>query len=613
MRRHLRGGSDSCEERTVDTKEKIMKIRTGCVAAIACAAVAAGAAPDAAAFCGFYVSGADARLTNNATQVVLMREGTRTVLSMQNNYQGPPKDFAMVVPVPVVLQKENVKTLAREVFDRVDQLTAPRLVEYWEQDPCPKPVPRDREMMLGAGPPAAHAMRAMASESRPQVKIEAQFSVGEYDIVVLSATDSTALDTWLHQNGYKIPDGAEPYLRPYVQLGMKFFVAKVNVAKVRFERLGNGPEQAILSPLRFHYDSDAFSLPIRLGLINSGGTQDLVVTVLARGQRYEVANYDNIAIPTNIDVSTATKDEFPAFYGALFDQTVRKHPRSVVTEYSWASNSCDPCPTPPLEASDLATLGADVLPSTVQFAPPGGGAPIVRPAIPWGAMNGFVITRLHARYSKDALGDDLFFRAAPPIVGGREFLQSDGKREQGARPDASNNFQARYVIRHAWTGPIACQNPQRGVWGGPPGGGAGAPPARAAAKIGFLPRAGAVTLSAFVHGAIPPESTLSSGAPTPIPAVAAAASGAEASALVDDASTTSDLAAGAAPDAHGAAGPPPTPPSKGGCGGCAVASADAGGVGAILGIAAVGIARSRRRRGRRTASALAARKSPKDF
>lgn len=44
------------------------------------------AVPDrAAAFCGFYVSGADTKLYNNATQVVLMREGTRTVLSMQNN------------------------------------------------------------------------------------------------------------------------------------------------------------------------------------------------------------------------------------------------------------------------------------------------------------------------------------------------------------------------------------------------------------------------------------------------------------------------------------------------------------------------------------------------
>ena len=47
------------------------------------------------AFCGFYVAGNDAPMFNDATQVVLMRKGTRTVLAMQNDYQGPPQDFAM--------------------------------------------------------------------------------------------------------------------------------------------------------------------------------------------------------------------------------------------------------------------------------------------------------------------------------------------------------------------------------------------------------------------------------------------------------------------------------------------------------------------------------------
>jgi hypothetical protein len=45
----------------------------------------------------------------------------------------------MVVPVPVVLNQDNVKTLPADVFGRVDRLAAPRLVEYWEQDPC-RPV-----------------------------------------------------------------------------------------------------------------------------------------------------------------------------------------------------------------------------------------------------------------------------------------------------------------------------------------------------------------------------------------------------------------------------------------------------------------------------------------
>jgi len=579
-------------------------------AALVLAAAAAGVTEvhDAGAFCGFYVSGADAPLTNNATQVVMMREGTRTVLSMQNAYQGPPQDFAMVVPVPVVLQKENVKTLERDVFERVDRLTAPRLVEYWEQDPCPKPMMAMAE--FGAGGAArlggAHRVFPMsAAAAPPPVKIEAQFTVGEYDVVVLSATDSTALDAWLRQNHYKIPSGAEPYLRPYVQMGMKFFVAKVDVSKVKFERVGNGPEQAVLSPLRFHYDSDAFNLPIRLGLINSSGKQDLIVTILAPGQRYEVANYDNVAVPTNVDVSDATRERFASFYATLFDDTVQRHPRSVVTEYSWSSNSCDPCPTPPLQTSDLMTLGADVLPSTAPPPPPGGGAPVLRPMRrpPSGT---FVITRLHARYSKDALGDDLVFRAAPPIVGGREFVQDGTKLEQGARPDATNNFQARYVIRHSWTGPIACKNPMRGVWGGPPGRDAwstGAPEVKAASRIGLVPRAGALSLAAFVRGALPPESLLSSGTPVPFvvrplaPPIAAPADagGADASEPPAQDAATAPVAPAATQDAA----PPPLPPSaptQGGCAGCSAVPAHASAIGSLAGLAAVIAVRLRRRR-----------------
>src|SRR5687768_14926350 len=92
-----------------------------CLGALVTVACVAFAPSVASAFCGFYVSGADAKLFNNATQVVLMRDGTRTVLSMQNNYEGPPEAFAMVVPVPVILQKENVRTLPKEVFEKVDR------------------------------------------------------------------------------------------------------------------------------------------------------------------------------------------------------------------------------------------------------------------------------------------------------------------------------------------------------------------------------------------------------------------------------------------------------------------------------------------------------------
>jgi len=424
---------------------------------IACA-LAACVPGSALAFCGFYVSGGDAELFNDATMVVMMREGTQTVLSMQNDYKGPPEDFALVVPVPEVLDEERVKTLSPEVFDRVDRLAAPRLVEYWEQDPCaPQVYPSAMAVPMG-GARTASRMRASAAEGLGVV-VEAEFAVGEYQIVILSAEDSSGLDTWLRREGYNIPDGAEPLLRPYVEEDMKFFVAKVDTSKVTFEEIG-GVRRAVLSPLRVHYTSEEFRLPVRLGLVNASGPQDLIVHILARGQRYEAANYANVTIPTNLDVHESVRNEFGAFYVSLFDETQRTSGGAVVTEYSWGATSCDPCPGPTLTPGDLMLLGADVT----------GGMGIQTRGprrVRRGFGSGFVLTRLHARYEASSLGEDLVFRAAPGIVGGREIRNGEGELEHGASPSGMNNFQGRYAIRHEWEGPIECDEPVRGRWGGP--------------------------------------------------------------------------------------------------------------------------------------------------
>src|SRR5664279_82738 len=350
------------------------------------------------AFCGFYVADSNKPMFNDATQVVLMRDGTRTVLSMQNNYKGPPDAFAMVVPVPSVLHEGDVKTLTKDVFSHVEMMGAPRLVEYWEQDPCHPREYDDNGVSGGGGMKRMEAPMVMGAANHG-VTIEAQFTVGEYQIVILSAKDSSGLDTWLRDQKYNIPEGAEPLLRPYVESGSKFFVAKVDPQKVKFE-----DGRAALSPLRFFYDTDQFELPIRLGLANSQGTQDLIVNILSK-DRYEVANYPNITIPTNIDLNEGMKDKFAGFYAALFDATLEKHPGSVVTEYSWAAGSCDPCPGPTLTPSELMTLGADVTASKATY--------------------NLTLTRLHARYGKE-ITNDLVFKAAQPIVGGRERRGANG-------------------------------------------------------------------------------------------------------------------------------------------------------------------------------------------
>jgi hypothetical protein len=370
----------------------------------------------------------------------------------------------MVVPVPVVLHEGDVKTLPDDVFAKVDAMGAPRLVEYWEQDPCYEPPKWDGRVYSAGAPPPTPAPPA----ADHGVTVEARFAVGEYDVAVLSATESTGLDAYLREQHYDIPAGAEPLLRPYVETGMKFFVAKVDPARVKFV-----DGQATLSPLRFHYDSDELSLPIRLGLANSDGTQDLIVNILA-ADRYEVADYPNVTIPTNLEVRDDVRTRFAEFYAALFDRTMETTPGAVVTEYSWQATTCDPCPGATLDAGDLATLGGDIVGADVAAT--------------------FTLTRLHTRYGKDGAPNDLVFRTASPILGGREDAPGNGATTAGF-----NNFQGRYVIRHPWTGPMSCRNPSRGNWGGPPD---GSPAMQAATNLAFAPR-GAMKLDAVVAQEVP--------------------------------------------------------------------------------------------------------------
>ena len=444
------------------------------------------AAPVAAhAFCGFFVSSAGAQLFNDATMVVLMRDGTRTVLSMQNNYRGPPENFALVVPVPVVLTQKQVRTLPTAVFDRIDALASPRLVEEYEPGQCPPPPP-----MASAAIPS---MPAGAAHRDLGVKVEARFDVDEYQIVILSAKDSTGLETWLQENKYKIPAGAEPYLRPYVQGGSKFFVAKVNAQKVKFQ---NG--QAVLSPLRFHYDSESFALPVRLGLMNSAGTQDLIVHLIGK-TRYEIANRKTVTIPSNLYLKPSAQAQFGSLYAELLRRTFARNQGAAVTEFAWEGAlppprvmqpqgiygvTCDPCPPPvPVDEPLARYLGADALPRLEN----------VDDAIAAFARQS-TLTRLHLRYGKDSLNDDLVFQAAPPIAGGVPEVWKTAPAEH-------NRFQGRYIIRRPFDVNMCFR-----------GGGGGA--AMPSYMMGPAPALPPSAQGGFAFGATP---TLGSAAPAAAP------------------------------------------------------------------------------------------------
>src|SRR6185369_12793040 len=154
------------------------------------AAIAAGSAlvasGDAGAFCGFFVGKADATLFNDASKVIMVRNEEKTVISMQNDYRGNLKEFAIVVPVPQVLQREQINVGDPKIFDRIDAYSAPRLAEYFDENPCDRR--RSMELSRAGGTVAVQAPAAKALRDKALgVTVEAQYTVGEYDIVILSA------------------------------------------------------------------------------------------------------------------------------------------------------------------------------------------------------------------------------------------------------------------------------------------------------------------------------------------------------------------------------------------------------------------------------------------
>ena len=380
------------------------------------------------AFCGFYVAKADTKLFNKASQVVLVRQDDRTVLTMANDFRGDPKEFAIVIPVPTFIQRDQIHVGEKALLDHLDAYSAPRLVEYFDDNPCLTYL-YEREMR-GAG--AGGALTRNATDRLADslgVKIEARYTVGEYDILILSAQQSSGLETWLRENGYRIPAGASAVLGAYLKQGMRFFVAKVNLteqAKLGF---------SYLRPIQVAYESPKFMLPIRLGMVNADGPQELFIYALTRKGRVETTNYRTVKLPTGMELPVFIKNEFGDFYRAMFTQQVKQEDmRTVFVEYAWDMGWCDPCAADPLSRDELRQLGVFWLDEDGRMPPvrplPGGRI-VPSPARPQDVF----VTRLHLRYDNAHFPEDLVF-------------QETADRE---------NFQGRYVLRHPWTGEAACE------------------------------------------------------------------------------------------------------------------------------------------------------------
>ncbi|TND04100.1 MAG: hypothetical protein FD123_3871 [Bacteroidetes bacterium] len=373
----------------------------------------------AMAFCGFYVAKADAKLFNKTSEVIMVRNGERSTITMSSDFEGDVKDFAIVVPVPVVLQKSDIKVVEANLFRKLDDYSGPRLVSYYDEDPCKLPIRAYPSMAKNSASMDIATTSMVNKSTNYQVKIEAQYVVGEYDILILSAKESTGLERWLTDNGYKLPEGAQEVLDPYVKSNLKFFVVKANTEEMK--KLNTDK----LRPIQISYDSPKFMLPIRLGMANAKEAQDMIVYSISKVGRTEVTNYRTIEVPTGQDVPLFVQEKFGQFYKDLYMNVYKKEGKNnVFLEYAWdisgsISQRCDPCVGPPPMLADLMTAGVNWV---QQYH---------------GGYQGQVyFSRLHVTYDRAHFPQDLMFQETPNKA----------------------NYQARYVLHYPASSSFECKD-----------------------------------------------------------------------------------------------------------------------------------------------------------
>lgn len=300
-------------------------------------------ANEAAAFCGTYVSSYEETPENSASEVAIVRSANTTTLTVSNDVVGDTRDFAMVIPVPEVLPEDAIHVVDPTVFDRLRGYSNPRQVSYEcgdfvEEGDTDTDADTDTDTDVDTG---------------STVDVEAQYIVGEYDVSILSAEQSGGLVTWLQSNGYNVPDSSAELLGEYIDAGSYFFAAQVR------EDAGIESGQ-MLSPLQFRYTSLAFSLPIRIGTLNSPGAQDLRIYAFTDYDQGSVgiANYDEERIDTDCMWQPDEGETLTSWYDDRLDEAYGNVDGAAwVTEYSWGNGNCDPCTGVIPSDDDVYTLG----------------------------------------------------------------------------------------------------------------------------------------------------------------------------------------------------------------------------------------------------------------
>ncbi len=284
-------------------------------------------------------------------RILFAVDNGKVTAHIQIQYAGDAKAFGWLIPLPSV---PVVKVGSEELFTLLLQQTQPtyQLNTVFTGEGCQRQA--SPGFSLGCGSPVALNRSAggfQDSGAPPPTPspVVIQATVGPYDYAVLKADDRAAMVSWLADNRYTIPTGADDVVAPYIRPGAYFLALK----------LTSGASTGDIAPVVLEYASDLPMIPITLTSIGAQPNMGVQVWLVGRGRAIP-RNYHHVVInDAQLDWANGA-DNYSAVVTAAVATAPTKH--AFVTEYAGTSGVMRDVLVPPGRFGSVEALAAATTP-----------------------------------------------------------------------------------------------------------------------------------------------------------------------------------------------------------------------------------------------------------
>lgn len=214
---------------------------------------------------------------------VFFREGVETI-AIRPGFTGSVEQFGMLVPLP---SEPSLRKIDERTFTHLEaSIDPPTVVAHVYED---HPYERDMPSAPEAG--MADATGDSLQIARDEVRVVKEEAIGMYEVAVLEAGSSAALERWMTQNAFRYPTGMDDAVEDFVRMRWMFVAVKARVAAMAGvdaqpgmrsvdPKLPSGSRfDGYVQGMAFRFRTPEPVMPMRLSVFNGNDTHNRVYVV----------------------------------------------------------------------------------------------------------------------------------------------------------------------------------------------------------------------------------------------------------------------------------------------------------------------------------------------